>query len=188
MLIKKMLTSNMLTKIIGGSVIGSIGLVGIGIGLMVYAEKRNYDAFMSMNKVFKDMEKKNITRYTRKELKSVVGKTPFEKWTNEHIQKLDKMFEMRRKKCDEFWSKENKKLEEDIDKNSNKYIGMMKLLRYGPPDIYLTGSTKNQMERYYESYKFIEDEDNDKDYKEWVKNEIKRFENFNNKLLLEKIR
>tara|TARA_Y100000389_G_scaffold70249_1_gene66970 strand:- start:1132 stop:1689 length:558 start_codon:yes stop_codon:yes gene_type:complete len=179
----------MLAKIIGGCITGGIGLVGIGVGLCVYAEKKSYDAFMAMGKAFDEMEKRNIKRYTRNELKSVVGMTPFDKWTEEHVQKLDKMYEMRRKKCEEVWSKENEKLEKDIEQNPDKYHGLMKLVRYGPSQIYVTGSNlgTDQMGKYYESYKFIEDGDNDEDYEEWTTNEIKRFEKNNNKMLLEMI-
>lgn len=102
------------------------GVVSIA-GLMTYSHYCN-----SQSTSNQAMEKRDLNRYTLKELEKVVGRTPPSEWTYDQTEKLDQMFLKRQEKCYQRWAELNKEMEKDKLEHPEKYQGLMKLIHYGP--------------------------------------------------------
>lgn len=170
------------------SIINASVMIGtITIGLMKYSEKKNYDALLLLDDAFKELEKRDVRRYTKKELDQVVGRISFENWTNDQVEQLDQMYQERRRKCHQHWDKLNQELEEDKQKHPEKYSGLLDLVRYGTPDIYSTcNDPEDRYEKIYQAYQ-ISDEPIDNNYQEWRNNQKIHFHNYTAKRLSEMI-
>ena len=122
------------------------------------------------------IDKYSPDKYTVKELKEVVGKLPFNLWTEEHHKELNKRFNKRVQKFKRFCDQENIKLDIDKQKHPEKYKGIMQLIEYGYADDYFTGSqepnARSITPNRYRSYKSLnkKDDEIDDDYKEWYYN------------------
>ena len=119
-------------------------------------------------------------KYTIKELKEVVGKLPFDLWTEEHHMELNRRYNERKQKCEKFWYKQNIKLDQDRTSHPEKYSGLMQIISYGYADDYITGFTHNARSitpNMYASYKSLNKEDDkiDDDYKKWYYNTFDKY-------------
>jgi len=171
----------MFGKLISVAVVSGVGLAATGVGLMMYSHKRSCDSLTTWNKLSNEIDKRDIRRYTHKELKQVVGKTTSDKWTGSQVEQLDQMYKTRQAKCFEEWDEENKRMEKDMEENPDKFPGIMKLIRMGPPDIYVTSNPgTNQRGEYYNSFKLL-DEECDED--EYSQDELLMHRNCENKML-----
>ena len=121
-------------------------------------------------------EKYSPDKYTIKELKEVVGKLPFDLWTEKHHRELNRRFNRRKIKCEKYWDEQNLKLDQDKRKHPEKYRGIMQIIAYGYADDYVTGhhpaDARSIRPNQYRSYKSLNKEDDniDDDYKEWYYN------------------
>ena len=127
-------------------------------------------------------EKYTPDKYTIKELKEVVGKLPFNLWTEKHYMELNRRFRERKKRCENYWKEQNIKLNEDKTKHPEKYRGgLMQLIAYGYQDDYNTGfreqTSRSTRPNQLRSYKSLnkEDDEIDNDYKEWYYNMFDKY-------------
>ena len=153
----------MFSKIATGVALAAFGSVVLIPGLFVYSHKKSYDGLTSLTDQLNESEKLKVQRYTCKELKQVVGRTPSTKWTKAQVEQLDQMYNIRRAKRDEKEAIDsNKGWELPVSSDCNKGGGLLQLCAPGPPD------SVDHRYQYYKNYEVVDD-----DYKEYIQNEIR---------------
>jgi len=158
--------------------IGIVGIIPIGfMALVVYQEARSARQWELFHNVMKEHEKRDLRRYTVRELKEVVGRSPSREWTSEQVETLDAKYQQRCTDSQKRWDELNKLAQQHKRDNPEKYPGMLQHVAFGAPDIFLVGrqTQTDQMTSYYNAFKHVEkNPDPDPEFREWIDAEIQR--------------
>lgn len=123
-------------------IISALGITfGSFIGYLYLADLSQKNQWRRLFEQIKRIEERDPNRYTTEEIKSIVGNSKNNEWTDEQVERLMKLYEKRVEIVNEYDIKRNEKYQRYISKlpEKDKPKGILQLIAYGCPDTYYTG-------------------------------------------------